>query len=334
MFRPVKIRQYLALMKSRGHTAEAVLDGCGIDLDTLSHPDFLMDVAQAKKVVSNMIMLSGDQGIGLEAGNKTELADLGLVGHAMMSARCAREAVHYWINYSNSLVGMMVKIRLEENAPDDWSMVITESEPLGFIYNFCVEEMLVMIYKQGGYVTGIDPVMTQLELSYPSPSHQERYAQYFKGPIKFNADQTRISFSRPQLDQPLRGNDEEFNDICVRQCQLLMRRIGSQNPYVSKIRHVLMRLGGRTPSQETVARELNISTRTLRQHLNDEGLNFQQVLNEFRIEMAKEYLRSESMTPKEVAYLLGFQDTNSFRRAFKGWMGKTILEYRSESMKN
>lgn len=330
MFRPVKIRQYLALMKSRGHTAEAVLDGCGIDLDSLSHPDFLMDVKQAKRVVSNMIALVGDQGIGLEAGNQTELADLGLVGHALMSARCAREATHYWINYSNSLLGMMVKVRLEEKSPNDWSMVITESEPLGFIFNFCVEELLVMIYKLGSYIIGIDLVMAQLELSYPSPSHQERYAQYFKGPIKFNADQTRISFSNPHMDQPLRGNDAEFNDICVRQCQLLMRRIGSQNPYVSKIRHVLMRMAGRTMTQETVARELNVSPRTLRLHLHDEGLNFQQILQEFRIEMAKEYLRSESMTPKEVAYLLGFKDTNSFRRAFKGWMGKTIMEYRSE----
>lgn len=329
MFRPVKIRQYLALMHAKGHEPAAVLAGSGVTLDRLSDADFLIDVPQAKTIVANMITLSGDQGIGLEAGNSTELIDLGIVGYVIMSATSAREAVGYWINYSNSLVGMMIELHLEESRADDWSLTITESVPLGFIYNFCVEEILVIIYRLGGELTGTTPVMTQLELSYPAPAHHALYEQYFKGPVRFNSPHTRIRFSSPRLDQPTRGNDKEFNELCARQCETMMRRVGGQNPYASKIRHVLMHLRGRTPSIENVARELKISPRTLRRHLSDEGLGYQQLLSEFRIDMAKQYLQSVSITTKEIAYLLGFQDANSFRRAFKLWTGKTVQEYRS-----
>lgn len=333
MFRPVKIRHYLALMQAKGHDAAAVLAGSGVDVAQLSDPDCLLDIAQAKAIVANMIALSGDQGIGLEAGRRTDLLDLGLVGYVIMSASSAHEAVRYWINYSNSLVGMMMTLRLDEHAPDDWALTITESVPLGFIYNFCAEEILTMIYRFSGELTGTTPVMTQLELSYPAPSHEALYRQSFAGPIRFNAPATRIRFSAPRLDLPIRGVDKEFNELCARQCELMMRRVGGRNPWTEKIRNVLMRLGGRTPSIELVARELNVSPRSLRRHLADEGLGYQKLLDDFRTDMAKEYLRSPSMSSKEIAYLLGFRDTNSFRRAFKSWTGQTVLDYRKSLQK-
>ena len=55
MFRPVKIRHYLSLMQAKGHDAAAVLAGSGVDVAHLSDPDCLVDVAQAKTIVANMI---------------------------------------------------------------------------------------------------------------------------------------------------------------------------------------------------------------------------------------------------------------------------------------
>jgi AraC-like DNA-binding protein len=316
-------------MKARGHAAEDVLAGSGIRPEMLSDAGFLMDIDQSRRVVANMMALTGDQGIGLDIGNQTEMVDLGLVGYLMLSAQSAREATHYWINYCNALIGMLMELRLEERAPDDWSLTISETVPLGFIYNFCVEEQLVMICKLGGELAAVTPVIKQLELSYPAPSHHALYQRYFKGPIKFNARCTRITLCCPRLDQALRGNDKEFSEMCARQCELLMRQIGQQSPLVSKIKTMLMRSRGNTPDIETVARNLNLSARTLRRHLHDEGFNYQQLTNEFRADMAKEYLQSVSITTKEIAYLLGFKDTNSFRRAFKLWTGKTVQEYRA-----
>jgi AraC-like DNA-binding protein len=65
--------------------------------------------------------------------------------------------------------------------------------------------------------------------------------------------------------------------------------------------------------------------------LHEEGHSFKTLLNEFRVDLAKEYLGTSRMTAKETAYLLGFKDSNAFRRAFKSWTGKTIHEFREEA---
>lgn len=330
MFQPVKIRQYLAFMKAKGYSPDDVLSGTRIAHTALSSPDFLMDIDQAKTIVANMIALTGDQGIGLEIGHQTELMDLGIVGYAMMSAQTGREALQYWINYSNSLVGMLVEIALEEKAPDDWALLYKPSLPLGFIYNVCVEELLTMSVRLSAVLTATKSSVDQLELSFPAPAHHALYAQYFNGPIKFNANSTRARFSSPNLDSPLRGNDKNFNLICARQCELMARQVGSHGPIVFKIRNILMRSRGRIPSIQTVAQELSLSARTLRRHLQDEGTSYQKLVGEFRADLAQEYLRSSSISTKEVAFLLGYNDTNAFRRAFVEWTGSTVQEYRAQ----
>lgn len=334
MFRPIKIRQYLSFMKSRGYQAERVLAGSGLDEEVLSNPDFLMDIGQAKQVVANMIALTGDQSIGFEIGDGTIMADLGLVGFVMMTARSTRDAVQHWINYSNSLIGMLLKVSLEERNADDWSLVISATVPLEVINNFCIEEQLVMIYKLGGQLISAEPVLSSLELSYQQPSHHALYQRYFRAPVSFNSRQTRMSFVSPSLDQPLRGNDKEFNEICARQCELLLKQIDRQNPIAAKIKNILMRNGGQNPGFDAVAHVLKISSRTLSRHLSDEGLTYQQLVNEFRADLAKEYLQSMSMTSKEISYLLGFDDSNSFYRAFKSWTGQTVQEYKNALRKN
>jgi AraC-like DNA-binding protein len=52
------------------------------------------------------------------------------------------------------------------------------------------------------------------------------------------------------------------------------------------------------------------------------------VLNETRQELAQHYLANSTISPAEISYLLGFQDGNSFIRAFKGWTGMTPGSYR------
>ena len=73
-----------------------------------------------------------------------------------------------------------------------------------------------------------------------------------------------------------------------------------------------------------------MSARTLRRHLQEEGASYQKLVGEFRADLAQEYLRSSSISTKEVAFLLGYNDTNAFRRAFKEWTGTTVQEYRAQ----
>ncbi|WP_055070536.1 helix-turn-helix domain-containing protein [Clostridium massiliamazoniense] len=54
-------------------------------------------------------------------------------------------------------------------------------------------------------------------------------------------------------------------------------------------------------------------------------------LNHTRELLAKSYLRDKTMTNDDIAFLIGYSDTNSFIRAFKNWTGMTIKEYKERN---
>jgi len=64
-----------------------------------------------------------------------------------------------------------------------------------------------------------------------------------------------------------------------------------------------------------------MSSRTLQRRLQDSGSSFQRVLDEARHQMARYYLSNSVLELTEAAYLLGYEDTNSFSRAFRAWEG-------------
>jgi AraC-like DNA-binding protein len=330
MFRPTKIRHYVAFMKSRGFGAAEVLAGSHIEPAQLHNPAHLIDFAAYQTVVANMIRLTGKQGIGLEVGKESELTDFGIVGHAMMSSKTGRDALQLWLRYSNALVGMLITLHLEEHEHGAWSLTISEMRPMGFLYNFGVEEILTIAIKIGEVQTRQPFAPAAIELSYPAPAHHALYMEYLGCVPRFNTGTTRVRFEAPDLEQPIRGSDEEFNAICLQHCSQILRQIAEDSPLVSRIRSLLLSRIKGLPSLQDLARELCMSDRTLRRRLQAEGHSYQNVINEFRMDLAKEYLGTSRMTPKETAYLLGFKDANAFRRAFKAWTGQTIHDFREE----
>lgn len=335
MFKPIKIRHYLKLMQGRGFSAEAVLADSGLAEAQLLDSAHLVSLEQIRTIVRNMIELCGEQGIGLDIGYQTEFVDLGLVGHAMVASRTVREATECWIRFSNTLVGMLARVEIEETSSQEWSLRIDEMFSTGFIYNFCVEECLVIIRKLAAEIVegGPPPSLKRLELSYPAPAHHARYAQYFDCPIQFNARVTRISFDNLSLDKPLRGYDAEAHRIITQQCRFALRRIGVAGPVASRINGILSRMPDGVPVLGEIALELNMSERTLRRRLKSEGYCFQDLLNESRLALARDYLLSTQLPAKEIGFLLGFQDANSFYRAFRHWTGKTVEVFRREEAK-
>jgi AraC-like DNA-binding protein len=83
-------------------------------------------------------------------------------------------------------------------------------------------------------------------------------------------------------------------------------------------------------SMSSVAEKLGAGARTLQRRLREEHTTFQRVLDTTREELARHYLGTTNMTGTEIAFLLGFEDPNSFVRAFHGWTGATPEQTRAE----
>jgi AraC-like DNA-binding protein len=107
----------------------------------------------------------------------------------------------------------------------------------------------------------------------------------------------------------------------------LRDRLASLDSAVTTARRVRAALHEGLPSglvgMEDVARRLALSKRTLQRRLEAEGTNFQAVLRETREALARHYLEKTLLPIAEVAFLLGFDEQNSFYRAFRVWTGAT-----------
>ena len=112
----------------------------------------------------------------------------------------------------------------------------------------------------------------------------------------------------------------------------LKRRLSEldiEDTYSARVRSSLIELlPAGEGSIDNVASKLGLSKRTLQRKLKEEDTTFQKQLNHTRELLARHYLRNPDMTSDDIEYLLGYQDLNSFIRAFNIWTGMTISEYK------
>ena len=101
----------------------------------------------------------------------------------------------------------------------------------------------------------------------------------------------------------------------------------------ARVRSALVELlpAGKT-TVDDVASKLCMSRRTLQRKLTDEQTTFQQQLNATRLLLAKNYLKNSERTSDDIAFLLGYEDTTSFLRAFNMWTGQTITQYKNNNL--
>ncbi len=85
-------------------------------------------------------------------------------------------------------------------------------------------------------------------------------------------------------------------------------------------------------SIDAVAGKLGASPRTVQRLLKDEDVTFRAVLDRTREDLARHYLKSSRMSGAEISFLLGFEDPNSFFRAFHKWTGKTPEQVRDATV--
>ena len=82
------------------------------------------------------------------------------------------------------------------------------------------------------------------------------------------------------------------------------------------------------PSFEWVADTLNMTTKTLRMKLKNEGITYQKHKDVMRRDLAIHYLAQQNLPITKIAQRLGFSEPSAFNRAFKTWTGVTPGAYR------
>ena len=155
------------------------------------------------------------------------------------------------------------------------------------------------------------------------PDDSEAYRDYFgvavtKGPA------WSVAFSAQDATRPFLTANDRMWSFFEPELRRRLSELEAGTTAEERVRASLLeRLPTGAGSMGAVAHDLAMSTRTLQRRLRDEGTTFQRVLDDTRESLALHYLAESDMPAGEIAFLLGYEDTRSFYRAFRVWTGKT-----------
>ncbi|MCP3943047.1 MAG: AraC family transcriptional regulator [Desulfobacteraceae bacterium] len=158
------------------------------------------------------------------------------------------------------------------------------------------------------------------------------YAKFF-GTMPVQGKENLLKFSKKDANLPFITENKKMWRFFEPELRKRLSKLQVRETFSDQVRNSLFELlpSGQS-STDAVAAKLAISRRTLQRRLKNEGTSFQKELNRSRESLARHYLANSSLPSTQISFLLGFDDPNSFFRAFRSWTGKTPDKMRSEIM--
>jgi AraC-like DNA-binding protein len=159
------------------------------------------------------------------------------------------------------------------------------------------------------------------------PSNARAFQKIFRSPVHFDKEESAIVFARQWLDKPLPGVDPALRDGVAQAVQSQRARILADFP--AAVRRILRKqllFGAFT--MDDIAGLLSMHRRTLDRHLHDHGVQYSELLDSVREDVARQLLRDTAMPIQQIAESVRFSSAANFATAFRRRVGMTPSAYR------
>jgi AraC-like DNA-binding protein len=314
-------------LQERSVSPEAVLRRAGLPPALLRNEGALLTTAQLFEFWRAVAEVSGDPAIGLSLGSEDRTERLDLVALAALSASSFRDALARAARYKQLCCPEEIHVNIRDGeCAVQFRWLLAEDVEPWVLTDLCFAWIATMAAKGTG--GGVRPHRVELKRA---AGNRQLYESHFGCRTLFNAPENALIFRAADLDRPFLTHNADLLAILAPQLDAELADRDGRQDVRDHVKGVLRRLlaSGR-PELRNVARELGSSSRTLQRQLADLGVTYQQVLEAARREIATQYLVHSSLELSDIAYLLGYEDSNSFFRAFHRWEGVPPGRWRDE----
>lgn len=172
----------------------------------------------------------------------------------------------------------------------------------------------------------IVPIKVNVEKAFVN----QEYEKFLEQKIEVGITNS-ITYSAKDVEIPFITRNESMWNFFEPELKKRLSEMDTDDTFSAKVRSVLVELlpAGKS-TIEDVASSLGMSKRNLQRKLKEEDTTFQKQLNHVRELLAKNYINNTNLSSEDIAYLLGYQDLNSFFRAFSLWTGMSVTAYKKE----
>jgi AraC-like DNA-binding protein len=308
-----------------GLSPDTVLRQAGLPTGLFKLERILVNTEEFFSLYRGITETSSDPGIGLRLGTEERVERYDPIKLAALSARSFRDAIERSARYKQLTCPEKIRLlgRGHECAVEFVWVLAREQEP-ALLVDVCFAWILTL--GQRGTGRPLRPKRVDFQRTL---ANREMYEAHFRCPVKFKAPQNALIFNKSDMDLPFVTYNADLLATVAPQLEVELSEQLAQKTFSEQAKGILKQLlAGQRPGIEDLARELHLSTRTLQRRLTDQGITFQRLLDEARRELARHYLLHSSRELNETAYLLGYEDANSFFRAFHQWEGTSPGQWR------
>jgi AraC-like DNA-binding protein len=308
----------------------AVLRQAGLPMGLFDQSKIWLTTEEMFRLYRALEVISSDPAIGLKLGSEERIERYDPIAIAALYTRSFRDALHRMARYKRLTCPEEIRIvergtveQRKECAVEFAWLLAEEPEP-PMLIDLCFA-WIVSIGRRG---IGRSMIPKRVEFHRPE-SNRRLYENHFQCEVNFGARRNMLLFRSEDLEQPFLTHNPDLLELVAPQLEAELTRQLAQESLSEQVKGTVKKfLAGQKPRLEDVALELRLSTRTLQRRLLAECLTFQNLVEEARRELAEHYLLQPSLELNETAYLLGYEDPNSFFRAFHRWEGTSPGQWR------
>ncbi len=314
-------RHVLETAHQHGVDAATCLSGTGLTPDDLADPATEVYAGQELTIIRNLIGRLGDQpGLGMETGSRYSLADIGILGFALMASPTFGDAIDVACRYA-ALTASYLSLAGPEVSQTEAVVAFDDAQVPRDVRRFLLERDFAIMLRTLPLLlgTGHPPLTVRVEFAdLPLPTDMVEIENLTV--IVEETSRNALAIPAELVNQPMPAADPQTAAICIRQCEELLNRRRTRRGISAVIRTRLIQDSTEIPTMAAVAREFCITERTLHRRLAAEGTSYRALLDEVRATLAAELLNS-GLSVEETARRLGYSETAAFTRAHARWNG-------------
>ena len=331
LYPPYKIAALVRILAESGVPAAAALQGTRLNSGVLDDASCLTSIEQYLLVCRNALRLLQDRSLPFRLGGRLHLADYGMYGLLLLSCESVRDYFRNAVTYQLLATPTLAVDGMTDDLHALWILSDESARELPQdLRTFLVEQQVALQTTHLQDVLGkpCRPVLARF--AYPAPPHQDVYSAYLQCPCIFDWHRSEIRYPREILAQaPCLANAHTATQL-QSICDGLIADIVNSLGFAGKVDQMLRHMPDSGADMKAVASSLQMTDRTLRRRLADEGTSFSTISRRVKCSVATQHLKGSEVSIEQVAAFAGFSDPANFRRAFIRWTSMTPAQFRRQ----
>jgi AraC-like DNA-binding protein len=317
------MRTFATAFERLGYDVDALLREVGLTRGDLDDPDGRVPCDLAGTFIACASKARFTPNLGLAVAQATPVGAYPLLDYLVLTADSVGAGLAQLARYLQ-VTGSPVAVSVHADADP----VRVEMRAVSaFGYEF--EAALIVLRLREGAGGAFAPIAVSFQ---HQPDDVGAFERAVGCSVWTGASWNGLTITEATCRLPLRRSDPILRRLLESHADAMLARLPARPGVAANVQRLLAsRVSRGDTRMSAIARQVGMSERTLHRRLAEEGVSYQELLDEARKNAAARYLCDSTLAIGEIAYLLGYSEPAAFHRAFRRWYATTPESFRSST---